>query len=72
LLLLANVHPKIVSERLGHQDIRITLQTYSHVIPSMQGEATQIIEGLVAGAPGLTPVTPPLPAERPSSKVFDL
>lgn len=72
LLLLANVHPKIVSERLGHKDIRITLETYSHVIPSMQGEATQIIEGLVAGAPGLTPVTPPMPAERPSSKVFDL
>lgn len=72
LLLLANVHPKIVSERLGHQDIRITLQTYSHVIPSMQGEATQIIEGLVAGQSGLTPVTPPMPAERPSSKVFDL
>jgi len=72
LLLLANVHPKIVSERLGHKDIRITLETYSHVIPSMQGEATQIIEGLVAGDPGLTPITPPKPVERPSSKVFDL
>lgn len=72
LLLLANVHPKIVSERLGHKDIRITLETYSHVIPSMQGEATQIIEGLVAGGPVFPPVGPSKPAERPASKVFDL
>jgi hypothetical protein len=56
----------------GHKDIRITLQKYSHVIPSMQGEATQMIDGLVAGDPGLTPVTPPKPVERPSSKVFGL
>ncbi len=72
LLLLANVHPKVVSERLGHKDIRITLETYSHVVPSMQGEATQIIEGLVAGGPALPPVGPTKPAERPASKVFDL
>lgn len=31
LLLEMNVHPKIVQERLGHSDIKITLETYSHV-----------------------------------------
>ncbi|EJQ91283.1 site-specific integrase [Bacillus toyonensis] len=36
LLLLQGVNPKIVSERLGHADVRITLDTYSHLLPSMQ------------------------------------
>ncbi|HJS26608.1 MAG TPA: hypothetical protein VJ913_05720, partial [Actinomycetota bacterium] len=33
------IHPKVVSERLGHAGIAITLDTYSHVIPSLQTEA---------------------------------
>jgi integrase len=33
LMLLQGVHPKIVSERLGHASIGITLDTYSHVLP---------------------------------------
>ncbi|PGW18767.1 integrase [Bacillus cereus] len=36
LLLLQGVNPKIVSERLGYADVRITLDTYSHLLPSMQ------------------------------------
>jgi len=39
LLLKEGVHPKIVSERLGHAGISITLDTYSHVIPGLQEEA---------------------------------
>lgn len=39
LLLKENVHPKIVQEMLGHSSITLTLDTYSHVIPSMQKEA---------------------------------
>lgn len=35
LLLSRNVNPKIVSERLGHSSIAITLDTYSHVLPTM-------------------------------------
>lgn len=38
LLLLQGVNPKIVSERLGHADVRISLDTYSHLLPSMQKE----------------------------------
>lgn len=41
LMLKADVHPKIVQERLGHSSITQTLDTYSHVIPSMQKEAIQ-------------------------------
>jgi len=39
LLLAAGVHPKVVQERLGHSQIGITLDTYSHVVPTMQREA---------------------------------
>jgi integrase len=35
------VHPKIVQERLGHAQISVTLDTYSHVLPSMQREAAE-------------------------------
>jgi integrase len=34
------MHPKIVSERLGHASIVLTLDTYSHVLPTMQDAAT--------------------------------
>ena len=38
------VHPKIVGERLGHSNIAITLDTYSHVLPGMQEDAAQKID----------------------------
>jgi len=38
-LLRQGVHPKIVSERLGHSTVGITLDVYSHVLPGMQEEA---------------------------------
>lgn len=46
LLLQQGVHPKIVSERLGHSTISMTLDIYSHVIPSMQKEAAQMFDHL--------------------------
>jgi len=48
LLLSANVHPKIVQERLGHSSITLTLDTYSHVIPSMQDEAVEKLDKLLS------------------------
>jgi integrase len=47
LALRAGIHPKVVSERLGHATIAITLDTYSHAIPAMQEEAAVLIAGLV-------------------------
>ncbi len=44
LLLSRNVNPKIVSEMLGHANIAITLDTYSHLLPDMQERAAQAIE----------------------------
>jgi len=50
LLLGANVHPKIVSERLGHSNIGITMDLYSHATMTMQREAANVIEtSLLAG-----------------------
>lgn len=46
LMLSKGVHPKIVSERLGHASIGITLDTYSHVLPAMQQEAAAAFDEL--------------------------
>lgn len=47
LLLIAGVHPKIVSERLGHASITLTLDTYSHVLPGMQAESALKLEAML-------------------------
>jgi len=44
LMLRQGIHPKIVSERLGHSSIAITLDTYSHVLPGLQEAAAQRFE----------------------------
>ena len=44
LLLSRNVHPKYVQELLGHASIALTLDTYSHVLPGMRGEAAGAME----------------------------
>jgi integrase len=50
LALRAGVHPKVVQERLGHANIRITLDTYSHVLPDMQESAAELVASVVASA----------------------
>jgi integrase len=47
LLLIAEENPKVVSERLGHSTIVLTLDTYSHVLPTMQQQATAKLEKLL-------------------------
>jgi integrase len=49
LLLQQGVHPKIVSERLGHSNIAMTMDTYSHVIPGMQTTAMDDLEKRLFG-----------------------
>lgn len=44
LLLSHNVNPKIASKMLGHSTISITLDTYSHVLPTMQENAVRALE----------------------------
>jgi integrase len=47
LLLAADENPKVVSERLGHASIVLTLDTYSHCLPTMQQGATKKLEKLL-------------------------
>lgn len=50
LLLAAGEHPKVVSERLGHATVTLTLDTYSHVLPTMQEAASQKLEQMLYGS----------------------
>ncbi|MFL6976999.1 tyrosine-type recombinase/integrase [Bacillus inaquosorum] len=47
-LVSIGVSPKLVQERLGHANIKTTLGTYSHVLPSMQREVAEKLDRLVA------------------------
>lgn len=47
LSLKAGVHPKVVSERLGHSSIAITLDLYSHVTPGISREAAATVESMM-------------------------
>lgn len=49
ILLQAGTHPKVVQERLGHSQIAVTMDTYSHVIPALQTQAAQDIDKLLFG-----------------------
>jgi integrase len=50
LMLGGGVHPKIVSERLGHSSTVMTMDVYSHVLPNMQQAAVEQLEALLANA----------------------
>jgi integrase len=47
LLLAAGENPKVVSERLGHASITLTLDVYSHVLPTMQQAAAERLEKIL-------------------------
>ncbi|MHB1424798.1 MAG: tyrosine-type recombinase/integrase [Gemmataceae bacterium] len=47
LLLLEDVNAKVVSERLGHARIEITINIYSHVLPTLQERAAEKLEGVM-------------------------
>lgn len=49
LALTAGVHPKIVSERLGHSTVSLTLDVYSHSVPAMDSAAAETIASLFMG-----------------------
>ncbi len=47
LLLTQGVHPKVVSEMLGHTTITLTLDTYSHLVPAMHEQAAAMMDTLL-------------------------
>ena len=50
LALRAGVHPKVVSDRLGHATIAVTIDTYSHVAPSLDAEAADTVAADIFGS----------------------
>jgi integrase len=50
LLLVQGVHPRVVMEILGHSDIAITMNTYSHVVPELQRDAAEKMDVLISGS----------------------
>jgi integrase len=57
LMLLTGVPAKVVSEMLGHATVAITLDTYSHVQPSMQENATAAMRSVLWGSRGGAPAS---------------
>ena len=51
LMLRAGIHPKIVSERLGHATVALTLDTYSHVLPGIQEAAARTFDDSIGHLP---------------------
>jgi integrase len=49
LALEAGIHPKVVSDRLGHSTVAITLDIYSHAIPALSEQAAATVAALVMG-----------------------
>jgi integrase len=48
--LALGVPAKVISERLGHEDVAFTLKRYAHVLPGMQADAARLIAARVAGS----------------------
>jgi integrase len=52
LLLAQGVHPRVVMEQLGHSPIRLTLDTYSHVIPALERDAANRMNAMLSQGGG--------------------
>ena len=49
LALTQGVHPKVVSDMLGHSSVGLTLDTYSHLLPAMHQQAASAMDAILAG-----------------------
>ena len=58
LALSAGEHPKVVQERLGHANVSITLDVYSHVTDGLHADAATRVAVIIFGAPVSTSLAP--------------
>ncbi|MCM3655523.1 integrase [Metabacillus litoralis] len=47
MLLLKGINVKVISERLRHSNIKVTLDTYSYVLPTMQEEVARKLDEII-------------------------
>lgn len=64
LLLAQGVHSRLVMESLGHSQISVTMNTYSHVIPAMQKEVANRMDEILNSV--ATPVATPIESGKPN------
>ena len=57
LMVAANVHPKVIQSRLGHSSISVTLDTYGHLLPSLDEEVADGLEAAHLAATSEIPAT---------------
>jgi integrase len=50
ILLAENVNPKVVQEMLGHSSIAVTMDVYSHTLPTMQADAAERMDRLLTAS----------------------
>ena len=63
--LAAGVPAKVVSERLGHANIAITMDTYSHVLPGLDAQAADTVARRILGDGDQEPTRP---VDNPSTE----
>jgi integrase len=63
-LLQAGIHPRVAMERLGHSSIRVTLDTYSHVIGGLQEAAAQRFDDFISAKGNRTQNVGKMSADR--------
>ena len=51
-MIALGAHPKAIQDRLGHSDIRVTLNTYGHLFPSLEASLTEGLDELYRAAEG--------------------
>ena len=69
LQLMAGTNPKVVSEVLGHKDVAITLDRYSHALPTMQTEAMARLDAVLGRSPLDRPAEVPDAAATPALRL---
>jgi integrase len=47
LLLAQGIHPRVVMEILGHSQFRLTMDTYSHAIPTLERDAAEKMDAIL-------------------------
>jgi len=47
-MLCRKIHQKVVQELLAYANVIVTLDTYSHVLPNMQGQATEMMDAMLS------------------------
>ena len=68
LALAAGVNPKVVQERLGHSSVTLTLDTYSHAVPTLGADAAKRLDALAGGVAAARPAGERTQRDAPSAE----